>query len=76
MINKSNIRIQNKDTKKIRYKLYLDDGWWSKKEYDTRGNKIYYENSVGYSNKYEYDSEGKQIYFESNKTIIRDGRKK
>jgi len=39
MIEKYNISIKNKLTKKIFYKLDLDDGFWWKYEYDDRGNK-------------------------------------
>jgi hypothetical protein len=31
---------------------------------DSKGNRIYFENSEGYWDKREYDSKGKQIYFE------------
>jgi hypothetical protein len=32
---------------------------------DSKGNKIYWEDSNGYWEKYEYDSEGKEIYWEN-----------
>jgi hypothetical protein len=49
MIEKLNILIQNKDTKKIEYNLWLDEGYWTKSEYNSRGNEIYFKNSRGYS---------------------------
>lgn len=33
---------------------------------DSKGNKIYLENSDGFWEKYEYDSKGNKIYFENN----------
>ena len=47
MIEKNNIPIQNKLTKRISYILFLDSGWWRKIEYDDRGKEINYENSEG-----------------------------
>ncbi len=34
---------------------------------DSKGNKIYWEDSNGYWEKYEYDSEGNRIYLEDSK---------
>jgi hypothetical protein len=48
MIDKLNISIENKETKKIMYKLYLDINYWYKREYDSRFNQIYYETSRGF----------------------------
>ena len=64
MIDKTNIKIQNKLTKKIIYVLDLDLGVWLNFEYDTRGNDIYYENYRGDWVKKEYDNEGKRIYYD------------
>ncbi len=46
MIEKSNIKIHNKLTKEIFYKLNLDLGYWFKYEYDMRGNVIYHEDNL------------------------------
>ncbi len=64
MIDKLNIPLQNKDTKKIEYNLWLDEGYWDKYEYNSRGNQIYFEDSNDFWCKKEYDSRGKQIYYE------------
>ena len=65
MIEKLNIPIENKLTKKISYGLNLDDGWWYKYEHDSRGNVIYFEDSEGDWYKREYDSIGNKIYYET-----------
>ncbi len=75
MIDKLNITIENKITKKIKYYLWLNNGWWSKSEYDSRGNLIYYESSSGHWSKKEYGSKGNQIYSENSNVIIKDDRK-
>ncbi len=75
MIEKTNIPIIYKNTKKIRYLLYLDLGKWCNFEYDIRGNIIYYENSNGDWVKTEYDDENNEIYYENKFGIIRDDRK-
>jgi hypothetical protein len=46
MIDKLNISIEDKLTKKIEYKLNLGDGYWWKSEFDSRGNLIYYVSSL------------------------------
>ncbi len=74
MIEKTNIKIHNKLTKKIEYLLYLDRGYCYKLEFDTRGNLIYYEDSDGFWSKYEYNSEGNRIYYENSIGIIEDDR--
>jgi hypothetical protein len=74
MIEQTNIPIIYKNTKKIRYLLSLDDGFWHNFEYDTRGNIIYYENSSGHWVKTEYDDENNEIYYENKFGIIRDDR--
>ena len=65
MIDKTNIPIDSKNTKKIQYNLSLDEGFWYKQEYDSRGNEIYYEDSDGYWFKRQFDTRGKRIYFET-----------
>jgi hypothetical protein len=47
MIEKYNIPIHRKNIKQINYQLNLDTGFWSKQEYDSGGNEIYYGNSNG-----------------------------
>jgi hypothetical protein len=74
MIEKLNIKIENKDTKKIYYKLHLDERYWRKEEYDSRGNEVYYEDSSGDWFKEEYDNEGKRVYYESSRGYIIDDR--
>ncbi len=61
MIKQTNIPLENKYTKKIDYILFLDSGFWRKREYDSVGNQIYVENSWGLWYKREYDSLGNQI---------------
>lgn len=41
-------------------------GYWSKYEYDSRGNETYYENSKGDWKKSEYDSNGNNIFYKYN----------
>lgn len=43
---------------------------------DSKGNKIYYENSNGFWAKYEYDSKGNEIYYENSDGTIVDNRPK
>ncbi len=74
MIEKTNLPIKNKDTNKIKYRLNLDRGIWTKSEFDSRGNEIYYESITGFWCKYEYDSRCNRIYFENSYGIIRDDR--
>ena len=75
MIDKYNISIEDKLTKKIEYLLYLDDGFWHKNEYNSRGNRIYSESSGGFWYKAEFNTEGNIIYYETSKGILRDDRK-
>jgi len=75
MIEQTNITIHSKNTKKIRYVLDLDLGFWFKSEFDTRGNKIYFKTSDGDWIKRDFNSEGKRIYYENSIGIIRDDRK-
>jgi len=74
MIEQTNITIENKLTKKIEYKFYLDEGYWYKAEYNSRGHLIYDEDDSGYWSKYEYNNEGKRIYFENSNGYIKDDR--
>ncbi len=75
MIDKTNIPLENKLSKRISYTMFLNSGKWLKTEYNSRGNITYYENSGGYWYKYKYDSIGKQIYFENSNGYIKDDRK-
>ena len=74
MVDKHNISIKNKDTKKIEYKLSLDSGYWSKSEYNSIGREIYFENSRGYWYKVEYDTRGNIIYCKTSEGYISDDR--
>lgn len=74
MIEKTNIPIQNKNTKKIDYILNLDTGWWDKYEYDDSDNEVYFEDCVDFWYKYEHDTEGNIIYVENSYGYIRDDR--
>jgi len=58
--------------------IYFEDldGFWTKREYDSRGNRIYYEDSTGCWEKHEYDSKGNEIYFETSRGVIIDKRPK
>ncbi len=55
MIDKLNIPLENKETKKIFYTLWLDGGTWCKTEINAGGLEIYYESSLSYWYKFEYD---------------------
>ena len=46
MIEKYNITINHKETKEIEYKLWLDEDFWCKYEYDTEYKIIYIENII------------------------------
>jgi hypothetical protein len=78
MIDKLNITIENKLTKKIEYRLNLDNDVWDKFEYNTTLRQVYYEHSGGFYYNYEYDSKGNIIYFKDSRGfsngIIRDDR--
>ena len=52
------------------------NGYWVKREYDSKGNQIYYENATGFWAKSEYDSGGNQIYNENSTGAIWDNRPK
>ncbi len=77
MIEKLNIKIQSKDTKKIDYYLNLDNFFWSKAEYNDEGKRIYsdFETiSGGFWFKEGYNSEGNRTYFETSEGYILDKR--
>jgi hypothetical protein len=54
MIEKYNIPIEDKLTKKIEYTLSLDINFWYKIEYDSRGKEIYFGDNRGFSVKTEH----------------------
>ena len=56
--------IYNNNGKEI-YFEDLDDGNWTKSEYDINGNLTYTEHSDGVWYKYEYDENGNITYYES-----------
>ena len=61
---KANGNLEIKD-KNGSYIYFEDsDGYWVKKEYDSKGKEIYSEDSDGYWSKREYNSQGKEIYYE------------
>ncbi len=72
MIEKTNLPIVDKLTKKIEYWLNLDRGFWLKAEYDSRGNEIYYVNSFRNWVKKEYNTIGDKIYQDYG--VIKDNR--
>lgn len=41
MVEKTNIPIVNKDTKKVGYFLNLDTGYWLKSEYNSEGFRLF-----------------------------------
>ena len=46
-----------------------------KKEFDSNGNVIYFEDSTGFWVKKEFDSKGKEIYYEnSDRGVVYDNR--
>lgn len=75
MIDKYNITIHSKNTKKIECTFYLDEGYYYKNEYNSLGNIIYYEDSYGFWYKSEFGSRGNQIYYENCYGEIKDDRK-
>jgi len=74
MIEQTNIKIENKLTKKIKYFLFLDSGEWEKEELNYKDKPTHFESSGGYSYKAEYDSWGSMIYYESSYGYIIDDR--
>jgi hypothetical protein len=61
---------------KLIYREESDGGYWAKSEYDSKGNRIYFENSDGFWIKREYDSNGKMIYWENSDGTVIDDRPK
>jgi len=45
-----------------------------KKEFDSNGNVIYFEDSTGFWVKKEFDSNGNQIYYENSDGRVEDNR--
>ena len=74
MIDKYNIPIHSKNTKKIKYFLFLDSGEWEKEEFNHKDKPTYFESSRGKWYKAEYDSWGSMIYYESSYGYIIDDR--
>jgi hypothetical protein len=75
MIDKLNLPIGNKDTKKFKYWLDLDGGFWFKTEYNDEGSVTYNEDCTGFWSKTEYNTRGKVIYLENTtRGIIKDDR--
>ena len=69
MIDKLNISIQNKNTKKITYTLYLDKLWldnvhWEKEEFNHKDKITYFESGRGNWVKVYYDSKDNMVYCE------------
>ncbi len=63
MIDKYNISIEDKNTKKIEYNLWLDEGYWRKSEFDSKGNNIYTHYNDNSWIKRKYDDIGNVIFF-------------
>jgi uncharacterized membrane protein len=68
------LEIRDKNDNLIYYEH--SNGFWSKREYDSKSNEIYREHSTGYWSKREYDSEGNQTYYENSDGVIEDNRPK
>ena len=62
-----NLEIRNKNDNRIYYER--SDGFWTKREYDSRGNRIYYEDSNGFWVKWKWDSQGNQIHYEDSRGV-------
>lgn len=65
--------IQDKQGNEIYYEI---DGYWCKKEYDSKNREISHKDSSGFSWKWEYDSLGNRIYCEDSNGVIIDNRPK
>ena len=65
--------IKDKQGNEIYYEI---DGYWSKKEYDSKNRETYCEDSSGFSWKREFDSDGNIIYFQNSRGEIQDNRPK
>ena len=61
MVEKSNIKIESKDTKSIIYKLNLDEDYWTKREYNSGGDLIHYRDTLGLW--YEYGKGNSNKFF-------------
>jgi hypothetical protein len=68
------LEIKDKDGDQIY--LEYSDGYWAKREWNSKGNVIYYEDSNGYWIKREWDSDGNEIYYENSNGEIKDKRPK
>ena len=66
------LQILDKNKNQIYYEA--SNGYWVKRQYDSKGNEIYYEHSTGYWIKREYDSEGNLTYVEYSSGEIQDNR--
>jgi hypothetical protein len=58
--------------------IYCEDsnGYWCKREFDSKNNIIFRECSNGYWSKREYDKNNNQIYYEDSNGVIADNRPK
>ena len=68
------LEIKDKNGKLIYFED--SDGYWYKREFDSKGNCTYYEDSRGFWIKWEYNSQGNEIYFENSNGEIEDNRPK
>ena len=66
-------RIRDKQGNEIYYEV---DGYWCKKEYDSKNRETFHKDSRGFSWKLEYDSLGNRIYYEDSSGLIKDNRPK
>ena len=64
------------DSKNKQIYSETSDGYWTKREYDERGNRIRFETSTGYWSICEYDDKDREIYFENSEGDITDNRPK
>lgn len=62
MIEQTNIPIKNKDTKKIKYTLLLDGGYWVKSERNVEGRTVHIEDSYGERRDNEWVVIGNEIF--------------
>ena len=72
---KTNGRLEIKDKNGNQIYIEASNGW-SKCEYDSKGNIIYFENSDRFWRKYEYDSQDSLIYWEDSNGCGGDNRPK
>lgn len=59
---------ENSDVVSYRKEIY-DDGYWSEKTYDEKGNLLTFKNSDGYSFELTYDEKGNQLTFKDSDNI-------